>query len=226
MKPGLAQTKKNIVHQNIFQKPLLYCGIFSSIWYFVINVIAPVKYPGYSVISQTVSELSAIDTPTRTLWVILCIFYTLLLVAFGSGVWLSGNGNKKLKLAGIVIIFDAIFGSFWPPMHQREVIAAGEATLTDTLHIIWTFIHLILVVMMILFGALAMEKRFRIYSIATIIIFFVFGILTSMESPNIEAGTPTPYIGIWERVNMAAYMIWIIVFAETLLQRTGIKWGS
>jgi len=226
MKPGLAQTKKNIVHQNIFQKPLLYCGIFSSIWYFVINVIAPVKYPGYSVISQTVSELSAIDTPTRTLWVILCIFYTLLLVAFGSGVWLSGNGNKKLKLAGIVIIFDAIFGSFWPPMHQREVIAAGEATLTDTLHIIWTFIHLILVVMMILFGALAMEKRFRIYSIATIIIFFVFGILTSMESPHIEAGTPTPYIGIWERVNMAAYMIWIIVFAETLLQRTGIKWGS
>ena len=141
------------------------------------------------------------------------------MIAFGCGIWLSADSSKKLRFVAMVIIFDAVFGSFWPPMHQREVIAAGGGTLTDTLHIVWTIVHLALMLLMIGFGAAALGKGFRIYSAATIIVFLVFGILTSMESPGIEANKPTPYIGIWERVNMGAYMLWVVVCAILLLQR-------
>ncbi|MFC0772543.1 DUF998 domain-containing protein [Terrimonas alba] len=211
-------TGKPLHTPTLLRKALLICGILSSLWYIVINIITPVQYAGYSVASQTVSELSAIDAPTRTLWVVLCIFFTLLLIAFGWGVWLSAGDNKKLRVVAAIIVFDAVFGFFWPPMHQREVIAAGGGTLTDTLHLVWAFGHLILMLLMIGFGAAALGKKFRIYSIATVVIFLVFGLLTTMESSGIEAGKPTPYIGIWERINIGAYMLWIVVFAIVLLQ--------
>ena len=85
------------------RKILLACGMFSMLWYVVINIIVPMRYPGYDVASQTVSELSAIDAPTRPLWVALCIVYSLLLLAFALGVWYSAYGNGKLQTVAIVI---------------------------------------------------------------------------------------------------------------------------
>jgi hypothetical protein len=219
MEPISIQHKNELVTIHRVQKTLLFCGVLSSLWYVAINIIVPIQDPNYNITSQTVSELSAIDAPTRTLWVLLCIFYSLLLIAFGWGIWLSVGYNKKLRFVALVIIFDAIFGFFWPPMHLREVVAAGGATLTDTLHIAWTFIHLALVLLMIGFGAATLGKRFRIYSIITVLVFFVFGILTAQESPGIEAGKPTPNIGIWERINMGASMLWVAVFAIAVLKR-------
>jgi hypothetical protein len=40
-----------------------------------------------------------------------------------------------------------------------------------------------------------------------------------MEAPGMGKGLPTPGIGIWERINIGAFMLWIIVFAIMLLQR-------
>jgi len=201
------------------RKSLLICGIVSMLWYVVINIIVPAQYPGYDIASQTVSELSAIDIPTRRLWFLLCLFYSLLLLAFGLGIWLSAKGNRKLRFVGAIILFDAVLGIFWPPMHQREVIAAGGGTLTDTLHLFWAFVHLVLMLLMISFGAAVLGKGFRLFSAAIVLIFIVFGILTTRESLGLKANLPTPHVGIWERVNIGAYMLWIIVFANELLKR-------
>ena len=201
------------------RKVLLIGGMISSFWYFIVNIIVPLQNEGYHMASQTVSELSAIDAPTRTLWIVLCSFYTLLMIALGLGVWLSADQDKKLKFVAVVIIFDAVFGSFWPPMHQREVLAAGGGSLTDTLHIVWAGVHLLLMLLMMGFGAAALGKRFRIYTVATVIVFLVFGMLVGKESPGMQANKPTPFIGIWERINMGAYMLWIVLFAFVLLKR-------
>jgi accessory gene regulator protein AgrB len=68
------------------------------------------------------------------------------------------------------------------------------------------------------FGAAAVGKGFRFYSIATILIFIVFGILTFAEAPNVDKNLPTPYIGLWERINIAAFMVWMLVFSAILLR--------
>ncbi len=120
---------------------------------------------------------------------------------------------------GDLVLFDAFIGLFWPPIHQRAIIAAGASTLTDTLHLVWAFVHLILMLLMIGFGASVFGKDFRIFSGAIVIIFLVFGFLTTLESPGIEANLPTPRIGIWERINIAAYMLWIVVFVSLLFKR-------
>jgi hypothetical protein len=183
------------------------------------NLFVPMQYPDYNITSQTVSELSAINAPTRTFWFVLGIFYSLFFIAFGLGIWLSANGNRALRVVAAVILFDAVLGFFWPPMHRREIIAAGGGTLTDTLHLVWAFIHLVLMLLMIGFGASVLGKGFRIFSVAIVLIFIVFGILTTIESRGIEANLPTPYVGTWERINIGAYLFWVIVFAIMLLKR-------
>ena len=199
-------------------KSLLICGILSMLWYVIINIIVPIQYPGYDIASQTVSELSAIDAPTRPFWFTLCIFYSILFLAFAFGVWFSASGNRKLRIVAVVIFVDSVFGFFWPPMHQREVIAAGGGTLTDILHLVWAFVHLILMLLMIGFGAAAFGKVFRIFSVGIILVFIVFGTLTATESNGIEANLPTPHVGIWERINIGAYMLWVIVLTIMLLR--------
>src|SRR3954454_20147633 len=119
------------------RKILLTCGIVSSLLYVAMNVFVPMQWEGYSSTSQTVSELSAIGAPTRPLWVPLGLAYTLLVAAFGWGVRASVRQNRPLRVAGSLLVAYGVIGLAWPPMHLREVLAAGGGTLTDTMHIVF-----------------------------------------------------------------------------------------
>ena len=111
-----------------------------------------------------------------------------------------------------------VSGFFWPPMHQREVLAAGGGTLTDTMHIIFAMVTVLLMLFAIGFGAAAFRKRFRLYSIATIVILVAFGVLTGLDGPRISADLPTPWVGLWERINIGVFMVWVMVLAIVLLR--------
>jgi len=182
------------------------------------NIFIPPLYAGYNWMTQTVSELSAIDAPTRPLWFPLGIAYTLLIAAFGWGVLQSAEGNRMLRITGILMILHGVLGLTWSPMHQREVLAAGGGTFTDTWHIVMSVVTVLLMFLSIGFGAAAVGKRFRVYSITTILVFIVFGVLTFFEAPGVDKNLPTPFIGLWERINIAAFMVWLLVFAMILLR--------
>lgn len=199
-------------------KILLACGIISSLFYVAMNVFVAMQYAGYNAASQTVSELSAIGAPTRQMWVFLVTIYTLLVIAFGTGVWQSGDKNSYVRLAGGLIVAYSLIGFFWPPMHMREALAGGEKSLTDTLHIIFTMITVPIMLLIIGFGATAFGKTFRIYSAISFIVLVVFGVLTGKYSPQLEANLPTPWMGVWERISIGAYIIWVMVFARMLLR--------
>jgi hypothetical protein len=194
---------------------LLICGILSSVLYVLMNIFVPMRFQGYSIQSQTVSELSAIDAPTRTLWVSLAIIYILLFAAFGWGIWKSAAGNRSLRMVGLLIIVYVISNFYWPPMHLR----GNEPTLTDTLHIIWAMVTILLMMLIMGFGAVVLGRAFRLYTIATFVVFILFGILIGTEAPGIAKDLPTPRIGIWERINIGVYMLWVIVFAIALLRK-------
>ena len=199
------------------QKILLLCGIIASVLYLASNIYVPMEYPGYSVMDHTVSELSAIGAPTRQLWVFLMIPYGILALLFGWGVYIAGTGNRPLRLAGIFLILHALIGAFWPPMHPREVLAAGGGTISDTLHIVWTMIVAPLMMLSIGFGGWSQGKAFRIYSFLTIAALLSTGIITGVQSPDMEKNLPTPWMGFWERISIGVYMIWVIAFAMALL---------
>lgn len=198
---------------------LLSCGILSSLLYVAMNVIAPLQWPGYNAASRVVSELSAIGAPSRTLWVVLGIVWAAVVAVFGLGIWSTARANRPLRIVGGLIIALGLFNLVpWPPMHQREVLAAGGATLTDTLHIVWSTIAVLLMLSAMAFGAAAFGRRFRFYSIATIVSLLWFGALTGVETPELQANLPTPWIGVWERIMIGAYLLWIAVLAVKLLR--------
>src|ERR1051325_6716576 len=193
---------------------LLACGILAAL-----RVFVPMRWEGYGSASQAISELSAIDAPTRPLWVALGIVYTLLVAAFGWGVWLSARGSRALRVVGGVLIASGILGLRWAPMHLR---GAGF-TLTDTLHIVWTMVTLVGMLLAIGFGAAAFGKRLRLYSVATIVVWLVFGTLTGLDGPKIAANLPTRWVGLWERINVGAYLLWLVVFSVALRRRRTLR---
>jgi hypothetical protein len=161
-----------------------------------------------------VSELSAIGAPTRALWIRLGFVYTLLVIAFAWGVWRSGGRNRPLRIAGGLMISYGVVSLAWPlaPMHLR----GAEFTLTDSLHITLAMVTVLLMLLAIGFGARALGHRFRRYSVVTMAVLLAFGVLTAIESPRIAANLPTPWIGVWERINIAAFLLWIVVLAIAL----------
>jgi len=198
---------------DVIRRALLVCGILASLLYAGMNVFIAGQWEGYSSASQTVSELSAIGAPTRALWVRLGIVYTLLMAAFGWGIWRASARNRPLLVSGVLLAIYGVLGLFWPPMHLRAVLASGGATLTDTLHLVWAMLTVVLMVSAIGFASTAFERGFRRYSIATVLTLLVFGTLTTLDAPSVSANLPTPWIGVWERVNIAAFLLWVIVFA-------------
>jgi len=46
----------------------------------------------------------------------------------------------------------------------------------------------------------------------------VFGALTGMQAPKVPAGEPTPWMGLFERVSLWAWLLWMAVLAIILLR--------
>src|SRR5215203_1263950 len=88
------------------RKILLGCGIVSSVLYVATILLAPRRWEGYSSSSQTVSELFAINAPTKPLVVPLFLMYSVLVIAFGMGVWASADRKGSPWLCGDAILPD------------------------------------------------------------------------------------------------------------------------
>jgi hypothetical protein len=207
------------------RKTLLVCGIASSLLYAA--MIWTIRFEGYDPISQVPSELTAIGAPTRTLWTQLGWIYTGLVTAFGFGLWNFGVRNRAVRIVGGLILAYASLGLLWPfaPMHQREVLAAGGGTFSDTMHVALGGVTVLLMFVTIGVGATAFGKRFRLYSIGTVVVLLTFGALTFIEAPRLQANLPTPWIGLFERINISVFLLWVVVLAAVLL-RAGTPQGE
>lgn len=199
----------------MLRKFLLVTGIAASLLYLAMNIFIPPLFDGYSVRSQAISELSAIGAPTREVWTSLVLVYAVLMAAFGWGVWASAAGRRGLRVAGALVVVNSAIGLAWPPMQLR----GQPMATTDVLHIVFAVVTVSLFFLTMAFAAGALGRGFRWYSIGTIVVFLVFGTLTALDAPRLAANAPTPWLGVWERINIGAYMLWIIVLAVRLLRR-------
>jgi hypothetical protein len=197
------------------RRTLLLCGVLSSLLYVCLDVIAARHYPGYSYVNQSISELSAVGSPTRMFWLVAGTGYGLLVLAFSAGIWLSGRSMRH-RLTALFLAMYAVAGfatGLLFPMTPRGV----EGTLRNFMHIPGTAVLVLCVLLAMGFGSTLLGSRFRYYTYATIAVLIVAGVLTSSQAGGIVANQATPWMGIEERVNVYAMMLWIAVLALSLL---------
>lgn len=199
---------------------MLLCGFMSTVLY-----VASVEFPAtgwksYDHASQTISELIAIDAPTRALVGPLFVTYSLLIIVFGIGIRITARGNLPLRRAAIGLIGKEVIGTvvtLFFPMHLRHV----ETTLTDTLHGSLTFVGVLFILFAVGAGASISGLKFRVYSLVTIALLIVGGWMAAMDAPRLAANLPTPWIGVSERISVGAYLSWVAVLSLAL---TGEMW--
>jgi hypothetical protein len=206
-------------HSPAVRKALLACAIPSSLLYVAANVLGARRWKEYSLRSYTVSELSAIGAPSRQLVVPLLTAHGALVIPFGVGVWESAGRRRGLRIAGALLA--GLGASDLPaplfPMHRREALARGEGSRTDNMHIFVTSVNSLLILLAMAFGSGAFGKRFRFYSIGTIVVLLVSGGLTATQASRLEANQPTPWAGTTERISIGGYLLWQVVLATALL---------
>jgi len=197
---------------------LLASGIVASILYIGTDIVASTQWTNYAMSSQTVSELIAVDAPTRSLVIPLFAAYSLLTYAFGAGIWMSSGPKPTLRVAGAMLIAKEVLGligSIFFPIHLRGV----PATYTDAMHGVVTGVGVLCLLVGIGFAAAALGGGFRTYSILTIIAMMVTGAIAGRDAPLIEANQPTPYLGILERITIYSFLMWVTALAAALIRR-------
>ena len=196
------------------RKVLLACGPLAALEYIGWHELAALRWEGYSRISKAISELHLTGTASKSFldpwqgWV-----DSALLAAFGIGIWLSAHGSRSLRVIGAVMIVPAAMIPLW--------MIFGEASIAAHLALIGVGILCWLAAMG--FGAAALGKRFRIYSlvtIATVVTSFALGL---SYVPEANAGQPMPFVGLEERIGFSAYFLWMTVLAVALWRRPTIK---
>ncbi len=200
---------------------LLLCGILSPVLYAVADALAGLRWEGYSFRDQTISELGAIGAPSRLLFSILLIFVSLLLLAFGLGVRRSAAGRRGLRVAGGLLVGLAILAltaGQLVPMRARGT----PQGLTGALHLIEGAVWMLILLVTMGFSAGALGGRFRLYTLATVALMLAFGAWSGLDASRIEAGLPTPWVGVRERIFWYGYQLWFAVLAAALLRENRV----
>jgi hypothetical protein len=197
------------------RKVMLICGILSGSLYFAGDVLMSAIYPGYSYLNQTVSELNAIGAPTWGLSIAFGIADYLFLILFGAGVWRSAAGSRRLRVAGAALAVLGVTGLWGVPFASMQPRGMEQ----PAAHAISGMIGMLLLITAMGLAASALDRRFRLYSIATIVTMLAFAGWSAMNAAAIEQGLATPWVGIKERICFYSWHLWYIVLSLTLLSR-------
>jgi len=204
-----------ISEKNFLTKFLLTCGILSSLLYVATDLLASWLYEGYSIADQNYSELLATGAPTRHFMLLVSIAYNLLVAAFSVGVRRSASPKRTARITGIIMFGYAVLSMVTPfffPMDMR----GAELTTRGSLYNPLTAVMSLFILLSMGFGAFLHDRRFRFYSFTTIVVVILFGVLTGLQIPQLEAGQPTRWMGFTERINIYATMLWFAVLSIIL----------
>ena len=194
---------------------LLGCGIAGAVLYPAADIVAKMRYPGFSYRDQAVSELFAIGAPTSKLVVTLFTISSTLLLLFAFGIWKSANGRRSVRWVGVMMALNAldalVLWNFFP-MHMR----GAQPTFTDMMHGLLAIDPFLLAAVVL--AAVAFPGSFRVYTVGTLLVTSALAMIGVSYVTAVFANQPTPWMGATERAAQYATNVWYAVFAVVLLR--------
>lgn len=199
------------------RKALLACSVLASVLYVTTSILGAMRWEGYNPIDQTMSELFAVGAPSKSFVDPLMIAYSILWIALGVGVWLSAGSKLALRIAAAGLIGKEVEGlivQIFFPMSMRGV----EGPSHGPIHGVLTYLGVFCFITAMAAGSAAFGKRFRIYSLVTLLVSSGTAVIAGLTIPEMAADLPTPGMGVWERISIFSYLLWASVLAIGLLR--------
>ncbi len=175
-------------------------GIVSLLSYTAAVLFAPAAYPGYDWVTQAVSDLSAVDAPSRLLWERLSALYnlcgvvTLMMVL----IYIQGKLNKPLRVGiDLFVIMSWISAAGYAMFPLSGSGYAG--TVSDIMHMFAVTVPVVLLsiasLVLIIVGG-AREKRYRSLAV------WAAAALGMMLAGAVGTGALPSVFGIMERFSV------------------------
>ena len=216
----------------MLRKILLGCGIVSSMLYVATDIMAARRFPGYRYRDYSISEEIAVAAPTRRLWVAMSIPSSLLVAALGAGVWASARRRQPAAhVTGAALVgyaASSMAGGFLFPLLTPRGMPSPEpeGTRRARQHMGATLTINLFLLLAMGVGATLRGTWFRVYTYATMAALLVFGGFTSLYVPRLAANRPTPGLGIIERLNVYATMLWLALLPLVLWRDQRLERGA
>lgn len=196
---------------------LLLCGIVAPLVYLATVIAGAAAVPQYSHIAMAVSALAQRGTPHPLVIEIGFSLSAVLSAAFGFGIWkTAGDRDGALHLSGALLIAYGIVALMIAVAFPMDP-AGGEMTLPGVMHLVLVGLSAMILLAAILLAGFAFGRAtpwFRAYSVVSALLMLLGG---GFAYVSVQRGLPLS--GLAERIMLAAYLVWILVFAAMLLRR-------
>jgi hypothetical protein len=120
----------------------------------------------------------------------------------------------------------------YSPISQvpSELTAIGAPTQALWARLGWIYTALITAFGLGLWKSAGGNRRLRIVgglilAYASLGLLWPFAPMQFLEAPRLQADLPTPWIGLWERINITVFLLWVVMLC-VVLWRTGTKQGE
>lgn len=177
-------------------------GVLSFLSYSAAVIFSPLAYPGYNWMSQAVSDLSAADAPSLSLWNQLSSLYNVCEVACVTIVCIGISKHQNKLLKSGVYIFAIMEWISAVGYRMFPLSSSGYAgTFQDVMHMIITAIVVLLSIasLVIIIIAGFKDKKYKSYAICALIALSMM--LVGALGMKI---VPASYFGIVERFSVSA----------------------
>lgn len=190
-------------------------GLLAPICYTAAVVAGGVLTPGYSHVRDPISSLTQTGAPRIPVVAALFTAYNWLLLIFASGLWWDmGRGGRRLAVSGALALIAVGLSGVLMYWFTQDPIGT-PATVRGIGHFVLAGVEALGTIIGVLLCGLGFRSvpglsGLRTYSIVSAAIIFVSG----------GVGTATltfnPYFGIFERVTIFTFMIWVFLLSLRL----------
>lgn len=201
----------------MLRKTLLYCGVVAPILYVITAIVGAALRNDYSHIVNAISELISNGAPNKAVLDVVFNVYNALLLAFAIGGYAAlKDAPRTCRVAMGIFIGIQVLSFSWGffPMDPLGTQATFAGTMHNVLGGVVAFATILMPLLMGLgFRQLCGSNTYSAYAFISSAIIFLSG-LTGV----VLAGQGLLVFGLFERITIGTYEVWVLVTALKLLK--------
>jgi hypothetical membrane protein len=173
--------------------------------------------PGYSHVANAISELNLPNAPLRRAVDGAFVLYNLLLILFALSLRRNfvERGARVSPLAALFLFLTGLGGLAMTTLFTMDPVGS-EPTFGGQMHLILAGALSVGTILSVYFFARSLRRRGEWPRLAGYSFFTLFVILVSGAFAAFAAWRGAPVVGLWERITIGAFLVWIWLLSLTL----------